>query len=108
MFNFFSSKKVFATACVMYRNLWYYSESIYFERASYYNDYVRLSGRIGGRNYQVHVNCAEIAARVRDLKEHKDNDDLLLRVFAVACSCSDYGKFFKDFKHLANSLILNY
>lgn len=103
----FASKKVYKTACIMYRNLWESCEKVCFQRESFYNDYMRLSGTINGFRYQIHINAPEIAGRFRDLNEHSDTDNQLIRIFAVACSCADYGQFYKDFKHLSKSLVLN-
>lgn len=107
MFNFFSSKKVYLMACNMFRNLWETCEKIEMQRESYYNNYVRLSGRINGICYQVHINSTEIANRFRDLNTHKDSDGVLIRIFSVACACSNLGKYYKDFDLMYKSLVLN-
>ena len=103
----FASKKIYSTACLMYRTLWENGAKVEFERQSYYNNYVRLWGFINGVQYQVHINSDEIAGRFRDLKAHRDNDSNLLRLFAVACACGDYGQYFRKFEHLAKTLVLN-
>ena len=106
----FASKKVFATACQMYRNLWENAEKIEFERMNPYNNYLRLSGYINGKHYQVHITSAALAARINNYKYpiKRDNDTEIIRIFAVACACADYGQFFTKFEHLTKELVLNY
>lgn len=103
----FAAKKIRLTACRMYRNIWETGKPVEFQRESYYSNYVRLAGYINGIHYQVHINSAEISARVRDLSEHRDTDDELSRIFSVACACADFGEYYKKYKHLAAALILN-
>ena len=107
---FFASKKVFATACNNFRNLWINCTKIDFEKINPYSNYVRLSGKLNGFNYQVNINCPAIADRVPNWcykRTGQDNDTELIRIFALACACADYGLLFSKYEHLAKQLVLN-
>ena len=112
-FTFFRSKKsqIYEAACNNFRSLWENAATVEFTRESPYNDYIRLNGKINGFNYQVHINCAVLADRITRAPYYttkRDNDETLLKIFALACACGDYGQFYSKFEHLAKELVLNY
>lgn len=104
----FASKKIYLAACRNYRNIWESGRGFYFERESHYSNYCRLSGKINGFNYQVHVNSDKISGLACDLREHYTTDADAIKIFAVACACADYGQYFRKYEHLAKNLVLNY
>ena len=106
----FRTKKslICETASRYYRNLWENATKVEFERMNAY-DYIRMAGYINGIHYQVHVNNKEIAGRLYGEigRTKTDNDIKIIKVFAVACACADFGEFYAKFATLENEIILN-
>lgn len=106
----FRTKKsiICETASRYYRNLWENATKVEFERMNG-GDYIRMSGKINGINYQIHINNKEIASRLNCKygRTETANDLKVIKVFAVACACADFGEFYAKFATLENEIILN-
>ena len=110
-FNIFRTKKsqIFEVACRNFRNLWETGKTVEVERMNGY-DYVRMSGYINGIHYQTHINSPLLAARCGNWGRRMvvDNDTELIRIFAVACACADFGEYVDKFRNMWRDLVLNY
>lgn len=67
-----------------------------------YNNVVRLNcGR-----FQLHIKSNNLSDRCR-WREIVDSETLLVRTFAVALACSNFGKPFAKYSHIINGLTLD-
>lgn len=102
MFNFFTSRKIEKSALNIHREMWEKGLSVRLTLEDRYNNIVRLNcGR-----FQLHIKSNILADRCR-WRNVEDTETLLLRTFAVALACSNFGKPFSQFSHMVNGLTLD-